>query len=182
MAGSRLSFRPLQRQDFGLLSTWMSAPHVRTLWREDAEAASVEARYGPAVDGTDPTEVFIVADHGSPIGFIQRYLLSDNPEWQNALDVAGSPREAAGIDYFIGVEALIGQGLGPEIIKAFIEDLWGRYADIDAVVVNVSPDNIRSWRALEKAGFERIWSGPLASDDPSDAGPSHVYECRRIPI
>jgi len=171
----RLNFRSLGREDFTLLSQWMSAPHVRTWWREDPDIEAVERRYGPAVDGRDQTECFLVEHHGGPIGFIQRYLLADNPDWQASLAVAGTPSDAAGIDYFIGVDTLIGKGLGPEIIDRFVEDTWTRYPGVSAVVVNVSPDNRRSWRALEKAGFRRVWSGVFVSDDPSDMGPNWVY-------
>jgi aminoglycoside 6'-N-acetyltransferase len=170
-----LTFRPIGRQDFALLSQWMSSPHVHTWWREDPDAAAVEARYGPAVDGTDATEAFIVESDGRPIGFIQRYLLADNPEWEKSLAATSCPDNGAGIDYFIGLEALIGQGVGPEIIERFAQDTFRRYPDVPAIVVDVDQDNRRSWRALEKAGFRRIWSGNLVSDDPSDAGPNHVY-------
>ncbi len=174
-------FRALGRQDFALLSQWLAAPHVQTWWREEAGDDAVEARYGPAVDGTDRTECFVVEVDARPIGFVQRYLLADNPAWQSSLIVAGAPTDGAGIDYFIGVETLIGSGLGPEIIDEFVRDTWIRYPGISAVVVNVSPDNRRSWRALEKAGFLRVWSGTLASEDPSDAGLSYVYVRHRPP-
>jgi aminoglycoside 6'-N-acetyltransferase len=148
-------------------------------WQEGFDTQAIEERYGPVVDGRDPTECFIVQRDGCPFGFIQRYRLIDNPDWMTSLAVAGTPDDAAGIDFFIGVETLIGAGLGPEMIKGFVGATWLRYPQIGAIVVNVSPQNRRSWRALEKAGFERAWSGPLVSDDPSDSGPSHVYVCHR---
>jgi aminoglycoside 6'-N-acetyltransferase len=175
MTGPDLSFRALGREDFPLLSQWLSAPHVQTWWREEFAPTSVERRYGPVVDGADPTECFVVEGDERPIGFVQRYLLADNPEWRVSLSVAGTPRDGAGIDFFIGVDTLIGRGLGPRIIESFVGDTWTRYPEIAAIIVNVSPDNRRSWRALEKAGFLRVWSGSLASDDPSDVGVSHVY-------
>ena len=135
----------------------------------------VEARYGPVVDGTDVTRVLHRRARRCPVGFVQRYRLDDNPQWQKTLSVAGTPDVAAGIDYFLGSEASIGHGLGPEIIDRFVADTWERYPDIEGIVVDVSSDNRRSWRALEKAGFDRVWSGELVSDDPSDAGVSHVY-------
>jgi aminoglycoside 6'-N-acetyltransferase len=157
----------------------MAAPHVQTWWREDADPTAIEARYGPAVDGADPTECFIVERHGEPVGFVQRYRLEDNPDWQRSLAVAGTPDDGAGIDYFIGAVTDIGVGLGPEIIGLVVSDCWTRYPDITAVVVSVAAENRRSWRALEKAGFHRVWSGELISEDPSDAGNSHVYLCHR---
>jgi aminoglycoside 6'-N-acetyltransferase len=170
-----LGFRPLERGDFPLLSMWLAAPHVEPWWREDPAPAAVEERYGPVVDGLDPTEVFVVEDAGRPIGMIQRYRLSDEPDWERAVAVAATPKNAAGIDYLIGEETLIGRGLGGEIIGRFVEDTFRRYPDSSAVVVGVQQENRRSWRALEKAGFQRCWSGMLDSDDPSDEGPSYLY-------
>ncbi len=169
-----LRFRPLTREDFALLSRWLAQPHVERWWREDPAPGAVEARYGPSVDGTDPAEVFVVEQDGQPIGMMQRCKLGDEPEWRRVLAVAYEG-EAAGIDYLIGDEALLGRGLGVEMIERFVEDTWSRYPDVPAVVVDVQQDNRRSWRALEKAGFERIWSGTLDSDDPADEGPSYVY-------
>jgi aminoglycoside 6'-N-acetyltransferase len=83
--------------------------------------------------------------------------------------------DAAGIDYLIGSESLTRQGLGRRLISAFVDDSWQRYPDIAAVAVAVQQDNRASWRALEGAGFVRQWAGALASDDPSDQGPSYVY-------
>ncbi|HWB36124.1 MAG TPA: hypothetical protein VHA75_08875 [Rugosimonospora sp.] len=39
--------------------------------------------------------------------------------------------------------------------------------------------NVASWRALERAGFSRLWAGQLDSDDPADAGPAYVYAVDR---
>lgn len=131
------------------------------------------------MDGVEPTEVFLVEQAGQPIGMAQRYRLDDEPECQRVLEVTGTPRNAAGIDYLIGEEDLIGQGIGTELIVRFVEDTWSRYPDVPAIVVNVQQDNRRSWRALEKAGFTRCWAGELDSDDPSDQGPGYAYLLNR---
>jgi aminoglycoside 6'-N-acetyltransferase len=60
-----------------------------------------------------------------------------------------------------------------------VEDSWVRHPDISAVVVAVHQDNPASWRALEGAGFHRVWEGTLDSDDPSDDGPGYLYLQRR---
>ena len=79
----------------------------------------------------------------------------------------------------IGRADLIGRGIGTAIIGELVEGTWRRYPDVPAIVVDVDQRNRRSWRALEKVGFERIWSGQLDTDDPSDEGPAHVYVLRR---
>ncbi len=117
----------------------------------------------------------MVEEDGKDVALIQRYRLEDDPQWDQAMAVGTSPRPAVGIDYLIGDESRIGQGLGPRIIARFIDVTWERCPDAVAVVVAVQQANRRSYRALEKAGFKREWSGMLRSADPSDAGPSHVY-------
>jgi aminoglycoside 6'-N-acetyltransferase len=157
------------------MAEWLSRPHIEKWWREASDIAAVEADYGPMIDGADPTEGFIAMSDGHSIGFIQRYLLADYPEWQQTVAVGVGVIPGLGIDYFIGEEAMTGQGLGPQMIGALVTESWTTYPDIPAVVVDVVQDNRASWRALEHAGFERAWQGTLASDDPCDEGPCYLY-------
>jgi aminoglycoside 6'-N-acetyltransferase len=170
-----LTLRQLGRTDLPLLSRWLAAPHVQRWWRESCDADAVDAAYGPAIDGADPTELLIAELDGRPIGMLQRYRLADNPEYERALEPAGVPSSAAGLDYLIGDPDLTGRGLGPLMIAAGSAGAWSAYPEITAIVVTVHLDNRRSWRALEKAGYRRRWSGVIESGDPSDEGPSHVY-------
>jgi aminoglycoside 6'-N-acetyltransferase len=166
-----VSFRPLQRADFALLARWLALPHVAPWWSDEPTVTALEGSYGASVDGTDPTEAFIIELEGRPVGFVQRYRLDDYPAWCGALGV----ERAAGIDYLIGVPELIGVGLGPVIVESFTALTFERYVDIDRMGVAVQQANHRSWRALEKAGYDRVFEGMIESDDPSDAGPSYVY-------
>jgi aminoglycoside 6'-N-acetyltransferase len=170
-----LVLRPLGRPDLLQLSRWLEAPHVKRWWRESGEMAAVEAAYGAAIDGDDPTELLIAEFDGRPIGMLQRYRLADNPDYQRALEPAGTPSAAAGLDYLIGEPQLTGRGLGPMMIAAGSTGAWHAYPEVVAIVVTVQVANRRSWRALEKAGYRRVWSGLIDSGDPSDDGPNHVY-------
>ena len=170
-----IEFRPLARGDFPLLSQWLAEPHVKTWWREDHDPPAIEAKYGPCVDGREPTEVFVVDADRVPIGLIQRYRVAEYPDWERAVAGGSAPPGAVGIDYLIGVGTLLGRGLGSQIIDRFVQETWSRYPDVSAIVVDVLQANRRSWRALEKAGFEQSWAGTIDSDDPSDAGPSYLY-------
>jgi len=176
-----VSFRLLVRKDFALLSDWFARPHVEPWWREEYDLTSIEERYGPGVDGLDPTELFIVETGGQAVGFAQRYLFDDNPAWRRSLAAAGEHADAAGIDYLIGEQMMTGRGFGPLMIRQFVEQTWVSYPGVSQVVVAVPQANRRSWRALEKAGFERTWAGTVSSGDPSDNGPSYVYVRRRPP-
>jgi aminoglycoside 6'-N-acetyltransferase len=179
--GARLliTFRRLRRDDYSLLARWFTAEHVAPWWREAADVAAIEERYGPTIDGADLAEVFVVELDGVAIGLAQWYRVADNPIWRRALAPSGFGEEAGSIDYLIGEAALLGKGLGPQVIEQFLNEVWPRYPEIAAVVTSTSTDNRRSWRALEKAGFRRVWSGEIVSDDPSDEGPSYLYRRER---
>ena len=175
MADDPFAFQPLARADFTLLADWFARPHVAPWWREPADLDSIEAAYGPLVDGSDPTEGFIVLEAERPIAFFQRYRLDDNPAWKTAVAVGVGDVVGVGIDYLIGDESDTGHGVGRRMIGEFVAHTWVRHPDSTAVVVAVQQANAASWRALEGAGFRRVWSGTLKSDDPSDDGPSFIY-------
>ncbi|MEX1008474.1 MAG: GNAT family N-acetyltransferase [Acidimicrobiia bacterium] len=171
-----LAFRTLARSHYGLLGGWLREPHVARWWIGPSTPAALEAKYGPRIDGHDPAEVFIAEVGGRPFGLIQRYRISDWPEWSAAVDAD----DGAGIDYLIGEPERVGRGLGSRMIRAFVPTVFERYPELTRVVAAPQQANVASWRALEKAGFARIWSGMLESDDPSDAGPAFVYARERL--
>ena len=174
-----MTLRPMSRDDFPALATWLRAPHVEAwfpwLHGETAASEAVEAEYGPCIDGDDPTELFVIEADGEPVGFIQRYRISDNLSWAAALSPIGDVTAAVGFDYAIGELDATGRGVGSEAIRQLLVDTFSRYPDVDSVVVAMQQANRASWRALEHVGFERRWAGLLDSPDPSDAGPSYIY-------
>jgi aminoglycoside 6'-N-acetyltransferase len=175
----RVSYRPLTRDDLALLFEWLRRPHVAIWWRDvPADLATVEAEYGPCVDGDDPAELFVVVSDGADIGMIQRYLIADEPEWWPAFDGIVDVSNAAGIDYLIGEVDAVGRGLGSAMVASFSADVFA-WRPVDSIVVTVQQSNPASWRILGKAGYHRIWSGELESPDPSDQGPEHIYVLRR---
>lgn len=176
MPTDQLSFRALTRDDFPLIAEWLSQSHVSQWWRHEPTPAAVEADFGPAVDGTDPTDLILVLSDDRPIGLMQSYRIGDNQEWLAALQVVNSHEDSVGIDYFIGELDATGHGVGTGMIRLFTDRIWSQYPDAPAIVVAVNQNNIASWRALEKSGFRRAWSGILESDDPSDKDPSHLYQ------
>jgi aminoglycoside 6'-N-acetyltransferase len=178
-----IGFRPLLAGDLPRLAGWLAEPHVARWWREPSDLAAVAEKYLPCLDGRDPTELFVIEAGAAPVGFIQRYLIADSPEWVRALAAAGASEAAAaaGIDYLIGDPALTGKGLGSAAIREFTALTFTRYPDAVSVLVDVSQANRPSWRALERAGYTRCWAGILDSPDPSDDGPSYLYRRRRDP-
>jgi aminoglycoside 6'-N-acetyltransferase len=147
---SAISFRPLSRSDFPLLQQWMSAPHVAAWWRERLDLAGINLKYGPRVDGVEPTRVFVIEYTGRPIGWIQWYLWSDYPEHARQL---GAELASAGIDLAIGELAMTGLGLGPLAIRDFLKQIVFSDPRVSAVITDPEESNLRSLRAFKKAGF-----------------------------
>jgi len=178
-SAGRFGFRPLRRDDVAMLCDWLARPHVLAWWHHDPSPASVEADFGPGIDGEDPVEYFIVAIDGDECAFIQSCQLHDEDEWWNALQVVDAPRDAFTVDYFIAEPSLIGRGLGTAMIGAFLADRWRRYPDATCSIVDVNPANPPSWRALEKNGYCAVWEGELDVSNPRDQGPTRVYRLER---
>ncbi len=175
-----LEFRDLERSDFPLVARWLEMPHVAaTEWGTvEASSAGVEAEFGASVDGCDPMEVFLVCEEDKPIGLIQSYLLGDERRYMRELSMVDPPPAAAGIDYLIGEPDRVGLGVGTEMIRQFTAGLWERLQEAPSVIAAVLADNPASWRALEKAGFVRIWSGKAPSDYGTEE-PTHIYRLPR---
>jgi 8-oxo-dGTP pyrophosphatase MutT (NUDIX family)/RimJ/RimL family protein N-acetyltransferase len=145
-----IGFRPLAAADLSALIGWQQAPHAARWLPERLDLAAAERKYGPRIAGESPTRVHVAVVDGEDVGFLQHYRVGDYPDYATA---TGLPA-AVGIDYVIGVPALTGRGLGPQLIWSYLRDV-ALPAHPTARQALASPDvaNIRSIRALEKAGF-----------------------------
>jgi aminoglycoside 6'-N-acetyltransferase len=177
-------FRPLRRDDLVALSGWLADPEVERWWRQPNGLEYLESKYGPRIDNSSATEVFVIEIDGEPAGIIQRYRTSDYADWAAAIAEAAPSLAGvttAGIDYLLGRPEVRQRGIGTRAIAAFTSQLFLEMPDVEAVVVSVLQQNRASWRALERAGYERVWAGLLTSDDPSDAGPAYLLIRWRSP-
>jgi aminoglycoside 6'-N-acetyltransferase len=172
-------FVPLRSEDLALLASWLARPHVARWWREPSELAAVARNYGPLAEGLEPTEAFIVHFSGRPIGYVQRYLIDEYPDWRASIRGALGEAGGIGIDYLIGEPDLVGRRIGRRMISEFAKACWERYASSEHITVALQQENVASWRALETSGFRRVWTGNLESSDPSDRGPSYIYVANR---
>ena len=172
-------FRPLTREDFARVATWLDESDEAPWWRDRQGPDDLEATYGPAVDGHDPTEVRIVTVGDTAVGLVQRYRTGGEAAWRAALAPAGVPIDAFGIDYLIGDPGRIGGDLGTRTIAAFLADSWDRYPEATGCVVGVHRDNRRSLRAPDRVEFVAVREGELDSDEPGDEEPQVVLVLRR---
>ena len=162
----RFSIRPMTPGDFADVSRWVNEPHVARWWDEHRSPAQVEAYYGAALRGEDPTRMWVWEVNGRSVGFSQDYRISDHPDY--AL-LCARP-DAVGFDYALGEPAFVGRGLGTSLLWVFLRDIvWPAYGGV--VELFAAPDhrNGASLRVLDKLGFRQgLWfdePGPFGRTD-----------------
>ena len=148
-----ITFRLITRDDYPLLLEWHRRPHVEQWWTKRTTLEEIEEHYGPTIDGTEPTDHYVALLDGEPLGMIQTYLLADYPDYAALI---GEGKGAAGVDLFIGEEAMTGRGLGTEMLERFVDEIV--FARPETIVCVADPDvrNTASIRAFEKAGFSVV--------------------------
>jgi RimJ/RimL family protein N-acetyltransferase len=157
-----LGFRPLTEDDLPLMHEWLQREHVRRWWSERQTLEEVVEHYAPAIDGREPTDLYLIVVDGDPVGFIQSYEVADHPEYRELVQVEDG---VAGVDLFIAQPELVGRGLGTDVLRQFVDDRVFSDTNVHACIADPDIDNIASLRAFEKAGFARV----REFVDPSDA-------------
>ena len=97
---------------------------------------------------------FIFSCDGEPAGYIQRWSVGDEVAGGNAAEapwLLDLPKEAVGVDLFIGEPGQLGQGIGTAAMRAFLDRLFAE--GVSTVVIDPDETNLRAVRAYEKAGF-----------------------------
>lgn len=149
----RVALRAMTRGDLGDLARWLGADHVKRWFaaRGTPTLERVTSRYGPRIDGMEPTRMWVVEVNGRSVGFCQDYRLRDHPEF-----AALTPDpEAVGVDYAIGEPHLVGSGVGAAMLWAWLGSALRRYRGVTTYFAAPDHRNHASLRVLEKVGFER---------------------------
>lgn len=143
-----------------LLARWRSDPRILEFYggrdkprNEDA----VRRRYfgrrrDPATGRFYEYRACIVEADGLPVAFVQYY----RPPKHEARLFRCSPGERTyGIDFLIGDPTLWGRGLGTRFI-GLLRDYLRETRGASRIVSDPMVENLRSVRALEKAGFHKV--------------------------
>jgi aminoglycoside 6'-N-acetyltransferase len=159
-----IAFRPLAEDDLPAIFTWLNQPHVAKGYAEPpATFAEVAAKYGPRTEAGNAVRAFVVEVDGRDAGYVQTYAIEDFPDHAEML---GAERGTFGVDIFLCAAAPIRQGLGPRVIRRFVDEIVFREHGAVACVVDPAESNRPSVRAFEKAGFARWKRVHREGDEP----------------
>ena len=161
----------MRERDLPLMHEWLQRPHVRRWWNERETYEEVVEHYLSALEGSKPTDLYIVVHEDRPIGFIQTYRVADHQEYA---DLVGASPDETGVDLFIADEELTGRGLGTEILRRFVSDVVFADPATRSCIADPERQNVASVRAFEKAGFQAV----REFVDPEDGKP-HVLVRRQ---
>ena len=153
MSGLALRFRPVQREDLPLLHEWLQRPHVRRWWTDRETYDEVVARYLPAIEGSDPTDLHLALLDERPIGFLQTYLVADYPDHAATVGIEDG---AAGVDLLLADAELTGRGIGSEMLRRYVEEIVFARPETLCCLADPEAENAASVRAFEKAGFRVV--------------------------
>ncbi|KIC71223.1 GNAT family N-acetyltransferase [Candidatus Protochlamydia amoebophila] len=113
----RIYFQFLESQHVPLIYAWFQTPHIKKWYGSEQEWAieAIGKKYNPHRLQANKIAAFIIYDKQIPIGYIQKYSVSDYP-WEE-LDLSKLASKLAGIDLFIGNPAYLYQGFGQLILE-----------------------------------------------------------------
>ena len=171
MADPDVSFRQLRLEDVPLVHAWRQREHVRRWWSGVETVEETEQKYVSRIEGREPTDVYLIVLDERPIGLIQTYLAED---YGDAWPVELGP-DVAGVDLFIGEEELVGRGLGPQVIGAFVRDVVFAKPSTNASVMCLTSSRFNSTSrgpcSTVTIGIaDLLWWAPCAPVHPSHPG------------
>jgi RimJ/RimL family protein N-acetyltransferase len=174
-----IGFRPMTRADLPDVVRWQQQPRIARWWHnENPDLAAAEAHYGPAIDGSDPTRLWVVEVNGRSVGTVQDYLIGDHSEYA----LLTAEPDAVGFDYLVGESAWVGKGVGTKMLWRFLRDVVRPHYP-DAPTYFAAPDhrNAVSLRVLDKLGFEQgLWFDEPQPDGRVDTCVSCKLDVRRM--
>lgn len=174
---SDITFRPLADADMPMMKRWLEDPDVSPWYEEDStDLAMLREHYRAEINGTSTTHAFIMLTDGRETGYIQCYVIDDEPDYARQLQVDPG---AVGIDLFIGEPWARNRGLGAPILRAFLRQVVFGRMGAESAIIAPDPKNTRAVRSYEKAGFvgeKTVW---IQDDSPANTGYEYVMRLTR---
>ena len=175
--GGEVTFRALAGADIVQMKRWLEDPDVAPWYQEGStDLDALRASYASIIRGDDPTRGFIIQADGRDIGYIQCYVIDDEPDYARQVRVDPG---AVGIDLFIGEPDARNRGLGTVAIRAFLVRIVFGEMGAEVAIIAPEPGNARAIRAYEKVGFTWQKTVHVVDEEPHNTGDEYVMRLTR---
>jgi RimJ/RimL family protein N-acetyltransferase len=136
LEGKNVNLRVMEREDLSVLQEWDNNPEFMGEYEpfRQETRTDLERTYD---DLKDAQWFFVQKKDETRIGYIAHFLAAGKTE----------------IGYFV-VPSERGKGYVSEAIKTTVDCIF-QSKNVERVQAKADPENIASWKALEKAGFKR---------------------------
>lgn len=143
-----ISFRRLNTNDFQLIFDWLNNSHVKQFWYPDSSFSFGEIcnKYNKKII-EKKNDMFIFTYKDKEIGYLQSYEIFDKACFKQS-------KRMVGIDLFIGEIAYTYKGIGPLVIKDYIDNHVPKNFEIIGIDPAVS--NPSAIHAYQKVGFKHV--------------------------
>jgi aminoglycoside 6'-N-acetyltransferase len=148
-----IAFRRLAIEDMQQLYLWLGRPHVAK-WYANAPTSFAElvAKYAPRTEPGHVVQAFVVNVDRADCGYVQTYPIREFADYGGGIECSAG---AAGVDVFIADSWRVGHGLGPRIVRQFVDEVVFGANGATECLADPDEGNLASIRAFEKAGFSR---------------------------
>lgn len=142
-------------EDYVLMSHWLSDERVLESYEgrdNPYDLAKVRQKCGPRALGQGNVVPCMLVYRGTSVGYMQHYNVEGPEAEEFGIE---STSGVFGIDMFIGIPELWGEGIGTAALSALVRYL---FEDKRAVRIFIDPrvSNVRAIRCYEKCGFDTI--------------------------
>lgn len=160
----QIGFRPVNiEDDLPRLYAWLGDPDVHR-WYDEGEHSLENYRQQFAPEATNHKFIILIDDQ--PVGYLQAYRVSDEPEYAAQL---GLDHDAVSLDLFIGEPDFRG-GWGSLVLRRALDQIVFGSMEAAFACCNPDPENTRAVRAYQKAGFQGdrvVW---IEDEAPENTG------------
>ena len=150
---AEIAFRRFGVEDMQQLYMWLARPHVAK-WYAPAPSSFAEmvAKYAPRTEASHVVQAFVASVDGTDCCYVQTYAIREFADYARELQCGEG---ASGMDLFIADSWRLNRGLGPQIVRRFVDEIVFGANHASECIAGPSEGNEASIRAFEKAGFSR---------------------------
>jgi ribosomal protein S18 acetylase RimI-like enzyme len=128
-----IHFQRLTESDLPMLAEWLQRPHIAAWCGACCSVEEVRANYLPELASPSAVVPYLAYLDSLPIGYIQ----------------------SLSRDQFLADEHCLGQGLGTQMVREFVQFLF-RDPAVTRIQADPAPTNARAIRCYEKEGFRAL--------------------------